>query len=214
MTETPNQPDLAEHNPAHRDEHAEPDTPAQVEGAELAGELVPVEAAPLAVLPRKGLRYTEVPAEDVTREEAERWLAATTRKGWLGGSIVGSLLGMPSGDATLGKDAGHDLMRALFDDVKPRSQVERLLVEQLGLLHGQILRSHTASLAKYADNREKALQAVSRLSGDFRKTLGALQTLRAPMPSTVFANQANFAGQQVVINGDVQPNEVGAHDAP
>jgi hypothetical protein len=202
MTDSLNQPD-----PADAD-LGEP------EATSTDTALAPTDALPPAPLPRKGRRGRSIRAEDATPEEAERWLSATINKGWLSATVLGHLVDVTTGDEAIASDASFDLMHALFDDVKPQGQVERLLVEQLAMLHGQILRSHVLSRSQRIDNREKALNAVSRLSGDFRKTLGALRSLRSPVTPTVYATQANIAGQQVVINGDVTPNEVGAHDAP
>lgn len=163
---------------------------------------------------------TKAAASKTTRAGVElsqgeaRLIKHALYEGWGTSCVVSEALKKVYGTKDMALAAADEIMREVFADVQPRGQVERLLCEQLVMLHGQAQLAHALAInAPGWEVRDRALNSASRLLADFRKTLGALQAHRNPPRQVIHAKQLNQAGQQVVVNGDVTPNELGAEDA-
>lgn len=179
-----------------------PDTRGQ--GRDLA----PVPPGKAATASRRGLGPDSPP--EVLDRTARRMIGS----GYMTSNVLAYALKTSLGTQEAALDVTDGIMRAVFEDVKPRGQIEKMLAEQLVLLHGQALATNIIAVeTSRPDQRERALNTASRLLSDFRKTLGALQAYREPPRQVIHARQVNQAGQQVIVNGDVNPNELGTSDA-
>lgn len=110
-------------------------------------------------------------------EETEPLIKASIPSGLIGGSIAA--LPLEGGWA---QSAGIDLVKEIIRDVKPTSAIERMMCEQMAVIHAQVMDlNRMAKRMEYLDQKEKAFGLVVKMQGEFRKTAAALKEWRAPV---------------------------------
>ncbi len=103
--------------------------------------------------------------------------------------------------------AAGNMMASLVREIQPGSAIERMLVEQMVVIHAQMLRLQSmASKSKDPVELQLLLTASSRLTGDFRRSLGTLMDCRRPPGPRMTATQVNLANQQIVLTNELGSN--------
>lgn len=138
------------------------------------------------------------------------------QKGHLSSTIAFKMLEPLVGES--GRAIADALMESLMSELEPGSVVERLLAEQLVLLHIQTLMVSLRMAnvrGNSLDDLDKLSTMTGRLQTEFRKHLMAAKSWRMPDRPLIVSRQTNIGAQQIIQQ--TQPgeptNEQGAKDA-
>lgn len=140
-------------------------------------------------------------AKQAEEDKMRKTIAQVLPQGIVGASVAGVVLKTAAG-AENAPLIAEELMAATMRDVAPTSMVERMLVEQMVMIHAQVTDLNLmAKRAETYDHKEQMLGVAAKMQGEFRKTVAALKEWRAPTRQFIVAQQANVAHQQVVNQG-------------
>jgi hypothetical protein len=108
----------------------------------------------------------------------------------------------PGGNPTLSIDScDFYLQQMMIEAGSPQDPIERMMIEQLALVHHNIGRLYVKAASAETMLQEKILlAAVARLVGEFRRGILALKKYREPTPPTyrTVVRQQNVAQNQQV----------------
>lgn len=120
-------------------------------------------------------------------------------------TIIGdTIFGDAQGEGTDLRAATRRFVDGTVEKMAPRDPVEEMLVSQLMLIHGRVVRlSHLAQQQLDYDQIRNINELADRASNTYRKLALALAEYRRPAKgsSVTEIQQANIANQQVVMNG-------------
>lgn len=152
----------------------------------------------------------------VVASQQQELVERVVHKGHLGSTIAFKMLEPIVGES--GRAIADSLMESLMAELDPGSVVERLLAEQLLLLHVQSLMVslRMANMrGNSLDDLDKLSIMTGRLQTEFRKHLVTAKTWRLQDRPLIVSHQTNIGGQQIIqqTNAAGATNEVGAKDA-
>jgi hypothetical protein len=129
--------------------------------------------------------------------------------------VTGTIIGDTVFGETVGEGADLRVTTQRFVDdcverMAPGDPVEELLISQLLLTHGRVVRlSHLAQQKLSYDEIRNLNELADRASNTYRKLMLALAEYRRPArgSSITAIQQANIANEQVVMNGSTNESK-------
>lgn len=163
-----------------------------------------------ATKPTDNATHFTLPGDPATNKAAARKLHGPGLGGMVYGNAIAQRMKLLCGGYEVGQSACN-YIEDMLERMAPRDPLEEMLVVQAALAHARVLH-----LTEYA-NRQERLESIrtvheyaDKASNTFRRLMLALGEYRRPPkvgPNYTAIGQANIAGQQVVNNGEIQPNE-------
>lgn len=150
------------------------------------------------------------PATAASDADRARYVNDAVSRGRFGKDVIMNLFKGLMGEAMAG-DFSESFINALFKDYELASPGERLLVENLGVLHAQLMMTRARwAGASDLEDIEALTRIQSRLTTEMTKVMAAIAEQRQSLRPII--QQANIAASQNIINQNVVaavPNEQG-----